>query len=92
MTVPKNETDSVLSEQPNRETLAAMREAVRIARNPSVKGYTDMESLFSELKGSSDSTSEGDIQHRIRMAKSLFGILQAKDTIEQIKKERRDGI
>ena len=36
--------------QPNRETIAAMLEAERIARDPSVKGYTDMDALFAELR------------------------------------------
>ena len=36
--------------RPNTETLAAMREAERIARDPSVKGYTDLDELFAELK------------------------------------------
>lgn len=36
--------------QPNRDTLAAMLEAERIAKDPSVKGYTDMDALFEELK------------------------------------------
>ena len=36
--------------QPNRDTLAAMLEAERIARDPSVKGYTDMDALFEELR------------------------------------------
>lgn len=36
--------------QPNRDTLAAMLEAERIAKDPSVKGYTDMNALFEELK------------------------------------------
>ena len=36
--------------QPNRDTLAAMLEAERIARDPSVKGYTDMDALFEEVK------------------------------------------
>lgn len=36
--------------QPNRETLAAMLEAERIAKDPSVKGYTDMNELFAELR------------------------------------------
>ena len=35
---------------PNKETVAAMREAERIAKDPSVKGYTDMAELFAELK------------------------------------------
>jgi len=36
--------------QPNRDTLAAMLEAERIAKDPSIKGYTDMDALFEELK------------------------------------------
>ena len=36
--------------QPNNETVAAMLEAERIARDPSVKGHTDMDELFSELR------------------------------------------
>ncbi len=36
--------------QPNRETVAAMLEAERIAKDPSVKGYTDMDALFAELR------------------------------------------
>ena len=36
--------------QPNRDTLAAMLEAERIAKDPSAKGYTDMDALFEELK------------------------------------------
>lgn len=36
--------------QPNRETLAAMLEAERIAKDPSVKGYTDIDELFAELR------------------------------------------
>ena len=36
--------------QPNRETFAAMLEAERIARDPSVKGCNDLNELFAELK------------------------------------------
>ena len=36
--------------QPNRETVAAMLEAKRIARDPSVKGCNDLNELFAELK------------------------------------------
>ena len=36
--------------QPNRETVAAILEAERIARDPSVKGYTDMDELFADLR------------------------------------------
>ena len=37
-------------EQPNKETIAAMLEAERIAKDPSVKGYNDLDELFAELK------------------------------------------
>ena len=37
-------------EQPNKETIAAMLEAERIAKDPSVKGYTDLDELFADLK------------------------------------------
>lgn len=37
-------------EQPNKETIAAMVEAERIARDPSVKHYTDVEEALRELK------------------------------------------
>lgn len=36
--------------QPNRETITAMQEAERIAYDPSVKGYTDLDELFEALK------------------------------------------
>ena len=35
--------------QPDRETIAAMLEAERIAKDPSVKGYTNMDELFADL-------------------------------------------
>jgi DNA-damage-inducible protein J len=35
---------------PNRETIAAMHEAERSARDPNVKAYTDRETLFEDLK------------------------------------------
>ncbi|MCD7860096.1 MAG: type II toxin-antitoxin system RelB/DinJ family antitoxin [Firmicutes bacterium] len=37
-------------DQPNKETIAAMLEAERIAQDPSVKGYTDPDEMFAELK------------------------------------------
>ena len=37
-------------EEPNKETIAAILEAVRIAKDPSVKGYTDLDELFADLK------------------------------------------
>lgn len=35
--------------QPNSETAAAMLEAERIANDPSVKGYTNLDEMFSDL-------------------------------------------
>ena len=37
-------------DQPNKETIAAMLEAERIAKDPSVKGYSDFDELFAELR------------------------------------------
>lgn len=36
--------------QPNQESIAAMLEAERIAKDPSVKGYTDLDELFADLE------------------------------------------
>ena len=36
--------------QPNKATIAALLEAERIAKDSSVKGYTDLEELFADLK------------------------------------------
>ena len=36
--------------QPNNETIAAMLEAERIAKDPSAKGYTNLNELFADLK------------------------------------------
>ena len=36
--------------QPNKETIAAMLEAERIARDPNVKGYDALDELFADLK------------------------------------------
>lgn len=35
---------------PNKETLAALLEAERIAKDSTVKGYTDLDELFADLK------------------------------------------
>ena len=35
--------------QPNKETLEAMLEAKKIAKDPSVKGYHDVNQLFEDL-------------------------------------------
>ena len=37
-------------EQPNKETMAAMLEAERLARDPSVRSYSDVEEALSALK------------------------------------------
>lgn len=42
--------DEISLDRPDRETVAAMREAERIARDPSVKGYTDLDELFADLR------------------------------------------
>ena len=39
-----------VSRTPNAETIAAMLEAERIAHDPSVKGYTNLNTLFEDLK------------------------------------------
>ena len=36
--------------QPNAETLEALQEADRIARDPNVKSYSDLNELFSDLE------------------------------------------
>ena len=41
---------SISLDAPNQETIAALREAERIAKDPSVKGYNDLDELFAELK------------------------------------------
>lgn len=41
---------AIKTERPNKETVAAMLEAERIAKDPSVKGYTDLDELFADLK------------------------------------------
>ena len=37
-------------EKPNKETIAAMIEAERIAKDPNVKGYNNLDELFEDLK------------------------------------------
>ena len=37
-------------DQPNKETMAAMLEAERIAKDPNVKHYSDVEEALRELK------------------------------------------
>ena len=40
----------IRQERPNNETIAAMLEAERIAHDPSVKEYDDLDELFAELR------------------------------------------
>jgi len=39
-----------ISRTPNKETLAAMLEAERVALDPNVKGYNNLDLLFKDLK------------------------------------------
>lgn len=41
---------SISLNQPNSETLEAMLEAERIAKDSSIKGYTNLDELFADLK------------------------------------------
>ena len=40
----------ITTDTPDQETVLAMLEAERIAQDSSVKGYTDMDELFADLK------------------------------------------
>ena len=40
----------ITTDTPDQETVSAMLEAERIAQDSSVKGYTDMDELFADLK------------------------------------------
>ena len=40
----------IRTDRPNKETIAAMLEAENIAKDPKVKGYTDLEEMFADLK------------------------------------------
>lgn len=42
---------NIAVDRPNEETIAAMIEGERLAYDTSVKGYTDLEELFRDLKG-----------------------------------------
>jgi DNA-damage-inducible protein J len=39
-----------ITRAPNADTIAAMKEADRIARDPKIKGYDDLDALFTDLK------------------------------------------
>lgn len=45
----KNNTTNI-NNNPNNRTVVAMIEAERIAKDASVKGYTDMDELFADLE------------------------------------------
>ena len=40
----------IRTDRPNMETIAAMLEAENIAKDPNVKGYTDLDEMFADLK------------------------------------------
>ena len=40
----------IRTDRPNKETVAAMLEAENIAKDPNVKGYTDLDEMFADLK------------------------------------------
>ena len=41
---------TITERTPNKTTVAAMLEAERIAKNPNVKGYTNLDELFADLE------------------------------------------
>ena len=40
----------IRTDRPNKETIAAMLEAENIAKAPNLKGYTDLDEMFADLK------------------------------------------
>lgn len=40
----------IRTDRPNKETIAAILEAENIAKDPNVKGYTDLDEMFADLK------------------------------------------
>lgn len=40
----------IRTDRTNKETIAAMLEAENIAKDPKVKGYTDLDEMFADLK------------------------------------------
>ena len=40
----------IRTDRPNKETIAAMLEAENSAKDPNVKGYTDLDEMFADLK------------------------------------------
>ena len=45
-----SDNTAISMNQPNKETIAAMQEAERIARDPSIKHYSDVEDALMALK------------------------------------------
>ncbi|MCI6753726.1 MAG: type II toxin-antitoxin system RelB/DinJ family antitoxin [Lachnospiraceae bacterium] len=41
---------AVKIDNPNKETIAAMLEAKKVAKDPSTKGYNDLDELFTDLR------------------------------------------
>ena len=80
---------ALLSDTLNEKTATALREAEQISKDPTVKGYRDMDKLFTDLR--SDPPNE-DIQARIEAAKSLFGCIPDDVALEQTKEQRLDKI
>ena len=74
---------ALFSNLPNKETAAALQESERIARDPSVKGYQNMDELFTSLKTDSPNLPDKVKQARIEAAKSLFGCIPNDVTLEQ---------
>lgn len=48
--ISQNAESDFCHDIPNEATLSAFAEAERISKDPSVKGYTDLETLFRDLK------------------------------------------
>ena len=57
-------------EQPNKETIAAMLEAERIAKDPSVKGFNDLDELFADLKKGGKQSTASSTQPALRRTTS----------------------
>ena len=86
------ETESaLLSNTPNEKTAAALQEAEQISKDPTVKGYRDMDELFNTLKSDFPDSPES-IQARVNAARTLFGCIPDDVTLDQAKEERRNRI
>lgn len=54
----------IRTDRPNKETIAAMLEAENIAKDPNVKGYTDLDEMFADLKNEKDKV-DGKVHHAV---------------------------